>query len=128
MRTKNWGNDCNHMKDKTLRKMQYELGDNMMKCLELIDADNNAHSPEYCMPNQVENIIKRLEEFKKEGMSMGNYKLPVNGNDVMKVLGIEPCAKVKECLYWLMKFAFVNPKITKEELLNKIKQFKNDKK
>ena len=31
---------------------------------------------------------------------------------------------VKECLDWLMKFAFVNPKITKEELLNKIKQFK----
>ena len=123
MRTKNWGNDCNHMKDKTLRKMQYELGDNMMKCLELIDADNKAHASEYCMPNQVENIFKRLEQLRKEGISMENYKLPVNGNDVMEVLGIEPCAKVKECLDWLMKFAFVNPKITKEELLKKIKQF-----
>ena len=124
MRTKNWGNDCNHMKDKTLRKMQYELGDNMMKCLELIDADNKAHAPEYCMPNQVENIVKRLKRFKEEGTSMENYKLPVNGNDVMEALGIEPCAKIKECLDWLMKFAFVNPKITKEELLKQIKQFK----
>ena len=124
MRTKNFGDNCTHMKDKTLRKMQYELGDNMMKCLELIDADNKAHAPEYCMPNQVENIKKRLEKFKEDGTSMENYKSPVNGNDVMEVLGIEPCAKVKECLDWLMKFAFVNPKITKEELLNNIKQFK----
>lgn len=124
MRTKNFGNNCTHMKDKTLRKMQYELGNNMMKCLELIDADNKAHAPEYCMPNQVENIKKRLDKFNEDGTSTENYKLPVNGNDVMEVLGIEPCARVKECLDWLMKFAFVNPKITKEELLNKIKQFK----
>lgn len=123
MRTKNWGNDCSHMKDKTLRKMQYELGDDMMKCLELIDADNKAHAPEYCMPNQVENIVKRLEQLKQEGTSMENYKLPVNGNDVMKALGIEPCAKVKECLDWLMRFAFNNPKISREELLKKIKQY-----
>lgn len=125
MRTKNWGDNCNHMKDKTLRKMQYELGDNMMKCLELIDADNKAHAIEYCMPNQVRNIIKRLEQFKEEGIGMENYKLPVNGNDVMKTLKIEPCAQVKECLNWLLKFAFNNPKITREELLKNIKQFKN---
>lgn len=123
MRTKTVGNDCTHMKDKTLRKMQYELGDNMMKCLELIDADNKAHAPEYCMPNQVENIVKRLKQFKEEDTSMENYKLPVNGNDVMEVLGIEPCAKVKECLNWLLKFAFNNPKISREELLTKIKQY-----
>ena len=125
MRTKNWGDNCSHMKDKTLRKMQYELGDNMVKCLELIDADNKSHAAEYCMPNQVENIKKRLDKFREDGTSMENYKLPVNGNDVMEVLGIEPCAKVKECLDWLMKFVFVNPKITKEELLKNIKQFKN---
>ena len=124
MRTKNWGNDCNHMKDKTLRKMQYELGNNMMKCLELIDADNKAHAPEYCMPNQLENIVKRLKQFKEEGTSMENYKLLVNGNDVMKVLGIEPCARVKECLNWLLKFTFNNPKISREELLKNIKQYR----
>ena len=124
MRTKNFGDNCSHMKNKTLRKMQYELGDNMMKCLELIDADNKAHAPEYCMPNQVENIIERLEQLRKEDTSMENYKLPVNGDDIMEVLGIEPCAKVKGCLNWLMKLAFVNPKITKEELLKQIKQFK----
>ena len=128
MRCKNWGKNCEHMKDKSLRKMEYELGDNMMDCLVLIDADNKAHAPEYCMPNQVQHIIERLEYFKENGLSMKGYKLPVDGNDVMKVLGIEPCATVKGCLNWLMKFAFVNPKITKEELLNKIKQFKNDKK
>lgn len=123
MRCKNIGNFCEKLKDKSLRKMQYELGDNMAKCLELIDADNKAHAPEYCMPNQVENIIERLEQLRKEGTSMENYKLPVNGDDIMEVLGIEPCAKVKECLNWLFKFAFNNPKISREELLTKIKQY-----
>ena len=123
MRTKNFGKDCSHMKDKTLRKMQYELGADMMKCLELIDADNKAHAPEYCMPNQVENIVKRLKQLKQEGTSMENYKLPVNGNDVMEVLGIEPCAKIKKCLNWLLKFSFNNPKISREELLKNIKQY-----
>ena len=123
MRCKNIGNFCEKLKDKTLRKFQYELGDNMMKCLELIDADNKAHAPEYCMPNQVENIKKKLEKFKEYGTSMEHYKLPVNGNDVMEVLGIEPCAKVKGCLKWLLKFAFNNPKISREELLKNIKQY-----
>ena len=125
MRCKNWKDDCSHMKDKSLRKMEYALGDNMMNCLALIDADNKAHAPEYCMPNQVKHIIERLKYFKENGLSMKDYKLPVDGNDVMKCLDIPPCFEVRECLNWLLKFAFNNPKITREELLKQIKQFKN---
>ena len=46
----------------------------------------------------------------------------------MEVLGIEPCTKIKECLDWLMKFAFANPTSSKEIFLKKIKEFgKNNK-
>ena len=36
-----------------------------------------------------------------------------------KVLGIESCTKIKECLDWLMKFAFTNPTSSKEIFLKK---------
>lgn len=130
MRCKNWKDDCSKMKDKSLRKMEYELGNNLYKCLRIIDADNKAHAEEYCMPNQVSHIVERLKYFKENGLSMKNYKLPVDGNDVMECLNIQPCSEVKKCLDWLLKFAFNNPKITREELIKKItieypKTFKN---
>lgn len=124
MRLKNTGKLGEKLKDKTLRKMEYELGDNFYNCLLLIDADNRSHEEQYCMPHQIGNIIDRWLYLQKNGLSMKGYKLPVDGNDVMEVLHIEPSAKVKECLNWLMKFAFNNPKISREELLKQIKQFK----
>lgn len=125
MRTKNWGNDCKTMKDKSLRKFQYEMGADVDDCLVLIHADNMSHANEYCMPDQVENIRKRLHELELESTSMIGYKLPVDGNDVMNVLGIGPCKEVKECLDWLMKFAYMTPKITREKMMLNIKQFRN---
>ena len=120
MRCKNWKDDCSKMKDKSRRKMEYELGNNLYKCLRIIDADNKAHAEKYCMPNQVSHIVERLKYFKENGLSMKNYKLPVDGNDVMKYLGIPPSNEVKKCLDWLLKFAFNNPKITRDELIKKI--------
>lgn len=58
-----------------------------------------------------------------------NYKLPVDGNDVMEVLGIGPSKEVKEALDRLWMFAFVNPHhCDRENLMNYLKQvIKNDK-
>lgn len=127
MRTKNWGDNCSHMKLKSLRKMWYELGDNFDLCLDLIHADNISHAKEYCLSNQVPLIKDTINKLKENGEDMSEYKLPVDGNDVMMVLNIKPCKEVKDCLKWLMKFAFANPEITRNELLIKIKQFKYDK-
>lgn len=51
----------------------------------------------------------------QEGTDMFGYKLPVTGNDVMEHLGIEPGKKVKEVLDMLMKAAYKNPLITREQ-------------
>ena len=57
------------------------------------------------------------------------YKLPVDGNDVMEVLGIGPSKEVKEALDRLWMFAFINPEYTdRENIMNYLKQvIKNDK-
>lgn len=125
MLAKQYRDEAN-IKRKSLMKLEYRLGDKFEQCMKLIHADNVSHAKEYCMPNQVVNIKNLVEEYKEQGYDMFNYKLPVNGDDVIKVLSIPPGKEVKECLNWLLKFAFNNPQITREELLKNIKQFKNN--
>ena len=126
MLTKSWGDNCEHMKDKTLRKWQYVCGteERFRNLMLLIDADNNAHAPEYCMPHQVELILQRTEEMKAESTAMFGYKLPLTGKDVMEIKGIGSGPQVKECLDYLLKLAFVNPLRDKEETMKHLKGYR----
>jgi len=129
MLSKSWGKECEHMKDKTLRKWQYLCGTEkrFRDLMLLIDADNNAHAPEHCMPHQVEMILRRTEEMKAEGTAMFGYKLPLNGKEVMALKGIEPGTAVKECLDYLLKLAFVNPLKDRDEVIKHLKGYKLNK-
>lgn len=124
MRTKQWGDDCSHMKDKSLRKFQYDCGMKYYEMmLSLIDADNKAHAPEYCLPNQCKNIDNKTCHMIEDGTDMTSYKLPIDGNDVMRVKGLKPGREVKECLDYALKIAFNNPKLNREEFLKLIKSY-----
>lgn len=122
MVTKSWGDDLGHMKMKTLRKLMYKAKteDRFNHLIEVIDCDNCSHKKEHCMWNQGENILKVAANEKR----MFGYQLPINGNEVMEVLGIEPGPKVKKYLDHCMKLAFNNPEITKEACIKQIKSFK----
>lgn len=48
---------------------------------------------------------------------MFGNKLPLTGKDVMEIKGIGPGQEVKECLNYLLKLAFVNPLMDKEEVI-----------
>ena len=125
MRTKQWGDTCEHMKDKTLRKLQYQCGyARFFELMTLIDADNKSHAIDHCLPNQVYTINKYTNRMVNDKTDMFDYKLPINGDDVMFIKGIKPGRDVKECLDYAMKLAFNNPKITKTELLKHIKGYK----
>lgn len=124
MRTKQWGDTCEHMKDKTLRKLQYQCGyARFFELLTLIDADNKSHAIDHCLPNQVYMINKFTNRMVDDNTDMFDYKLPINGDDVMFIKGIEPGRDVKDCLEYAMKLAYNNPKITKTELLKHIKGY-----
>lgn len=124
MRTKQWGDTCEHMKDKTLRKLQYQCGyARFFELLTLIDADNKSHAIDHCLPNQVYMINKLTNRMVDNNTDMFDYKLPINGDDVMFIKGIEPGRGVKDCLEYAMKLAYNNPKITRTELLKHIKGY-----
>ena len=127
MRCKAWGNDLEHMKKKSLRKLQYEIGvHNFDTFLMLIDADNKSHAPEHCLPNQAYNIASESDELMYEGEDMFMYHLPVNGDDVMRVKNIKPGRAVRKYLDYLLKLAYNNPKLTRDEMLDKIRNLKEE--
>ena len=124
MITKDWGDICEHVKDKKIRKLQYTCGfSRFFKLMTLIDADNKSHSEGYNMPNQVYMINKISNMMVDEETDMFDYALPIDGNDVMFIKGIKQGIEVKECLDYALKLAFNNPKISRAELLKHIKGF-----
>ena len=126
MTCKKWGYECEHMKTKKLRKLQYECGteERFRDLMLLIDADNNAHAAGRCMPRQVELILQRTEGMKANGSDMFGYKLPLSGKDVMEIKGIQPGPEVRECLDYLLKIAMVNPLIDKDEFIKHLKGYR----
>lgn len=119
MVTKSWGDNLENMKMKTLRKLMYKANteERFKHLIEVIDCDNCSHKEEHCMYNQAKNIIEVADDEK----IMFGYQLPINGNDVMEALGIEPGPKVREYIGHCMDFAFNNPDITKEACIKQIK-------
>lgn len=55
---------------------------------------------------------------------MIGYKLPVNGDDIMETLQIGPSPLIKKVFDVLIEEAYNNPKITKEECIAIIEEFK----
>lgn len=54
--------------------------------------------------------------------NMFRYRLPVNGDDVIELLGVEPGVKVGRILSDMLDVACVTPSVTKEELIDMFKK------
>lgn len=73
----------------------------------------------------LEAIEKKGNELKLTGMFevgdvMFGYKLPVNGDDIMKEYNLEPGPLIKEILDYLQTQCFFNPYISKDTLLKSV--------
>lgn len=67
-------------------------------------------------------IIKRTDDMVADGTAMFGYKLPVNGNDVMETLHIEPGARIQYVLNEMNFYACKHPRATKEEFIREIEK------
>jgi tRNA nucleotidyltransferase/poly(A) polymerase len=128
MRTKNFGNDCCKMKEKSFNKLVYECGTTEMyiRLCKLIECDNMSHAPEHNVTGQFDYFMKHINN------PMFGYKLPISGDDIMYSLELEPCKEVQEIKDKLLKQAFARPTITETECFRQLpsllKQVKNEKK
>lgn len=116
MDAKAWGDDLSRMKPKHLRKLQYvcKSEERFRELLLLIDADNRSHADGYCLTHQVALILAQSERMKQEGSALFEYRLPFTGSEVMTLKGLTPGPKVKDCMSYLLKLAYVNPLRDKE--------------
>ena len=97
----------------SVRKVQYlaKSYDNLFNaCTVFVSVMNRKGDSE-----RAEKIINMTKKMIEKGQAMFGYKLPVDGNDVMEILNINPSEKVKRYLNLLMDMAYVNPFITKKE-------------
>ena len=126
MFTKQFGDDLHKMKMKTFNKFVYSCKNETIfnQLMALIDADNKSHSHLYCLTHQVSNMLNIVGKQKMDGTFMVGYELPIDGYDVMETTGIKSGPDVKKYLDFCLKLAFVNPKITREECIKKIKNLK----
>lgn len=125
MDCKPWGAKAEHMKDKRLRRLQHtcRTEQRFRDLTTLMHADNMAHAEGHCMPGQVPAILRRTEEMLENGTAMFGFKPWMSGNEVMQTKGLKPGKEVKECLDYLLKLAFVNPKMDKEEIVKHLRGY-----
>lgn len=118
MRTKQAGDGAKYMKDKSLNKLLYECKTfEMFKSLmRIIECDNEAHAKDYCIHNQYSELVAKVE-FEGSHSKMFGYKLPVTGEDIMSVLGLEPGPIIAEINKRLLNQAFMDPEISKERCI-----------
>ena len=114
MRTKQAGDGAKYMKDKSLNKLIYECKTfEMFKSLmRIIECDNEAHAKDCCIHNQYSELVAKVE-LEGSHSKMFGYKLPVTGEDIMSVLGLEPGPIIAEINKRLLNQAFLDPEISR---------------
>lgn len=106
---KPFGEDPTKLKRHHVRRIQYELGskDLFNRLLLLVHADNLSHKVEYKLPQQVANIKAVAKYLELDNESGYHYRLPVTGDEMLKLLGVPPCKlvghAVKRATEWAVK-------------------------
>ena len=102
--------------DKKIRKFINLCGNDIGTVVDLMNA-NNLHQTYGKKKRQVLDILNRIEEL-DEIQEAQNVKLPINGGDIMRHLGMKKGNPTVGILLEKVKDAyFENPNITKEECL-----------
>jgi putative nucleotidyltransferase with HDIG domain len=118
MRLKSGGDTAVKLSDKALRKFKIEMGEHLENLLDVMHADNIAHASASAMPNQIENVRKRLDNLE---ITVDKPNLPINGFD-LKRLGLKPGPLFSEIMSAVTDAWYENPNIGKEEAIQIAKQ------
>ena len=108
--------------DKKIRKLMNSCGSskNISATLDLMNANNQCRTYNK-KKMQVLDVMKRIEEL-GEVEELADVKLPVDGNDIIKELGMKKGPVIGIILNELKEEYFENPDITREECLNRAKE------
>lgn len=113
MDLKGAGKEAEQLKDSTLRKFIYRVGNNLEPLLDVIHADNISHTSEAAMPKQIEKIRQKISHMDVNKILA--TKSILDGNEIRE-LGAEGkmIGEIKERI--LIK-VLENPEFTKEQAI-----------
>ena len=118
MRLKGSGMKGEVISDKALRKLQVDLGDHLESTLDVMHADNMTHAGDYAMPAQIPGIRDRYKTIK---LPKSKIELPIDGNDVMKDLGLKPGPIIGKLMKTVEDAYMENPKLSAEDALELVR-------
>ena len=121
MRLKSGGDDAVKLSDKALRKFKMTLGDSLEDVLNVIHADNIAHSEASSMPNQIKNVRTRLEALQ---IPSEKPNLPINGKDLI-ALGLKPSPQFAKIMSAVTDAWYEDPSISKEKAIEIVRKLTN---
>ena len=116
LRTKQYGDKAQNVKDKTVRKFILQTKGFRDELLELIDADNKAHATKYRLPHQIKYLKKRIANLENDIL-----KMPINGEDIKKYFNLNEGEKVGKLLKKAKDIWLESPHISKKELLERLR-------
>lgn len=119
MRLKQGGDDAVRLSDKALRKFKMDLGDNLEHVLDVIHADNISHADASSMPNQIENVRKRLASL---NIVAKKPTLPINGDDLI-AMGVKSGPAIGKILSAVTDAWFENPNLSREQAITIARTF-----
>ena len=111
------------IKDSTLLRLADRYKDDLWLLLDLVEADNLAHAPEYRMPSQVVCLRRRFAQLKAH---LPRFNL--TGRDLLQEFGISTSKKVGELLQTAKQAWYEDPGLGKNQLLELLRPLvENDK-
>jgi tRNA nucleotidyltransferase/poly(A) polymerase len=122
MKFKQFEDNLNNLKDKTIRKFLLEMGENFEDLLLLVHADNLSHAKKFVLKEQMPNLKKRVELIKK---NQKEFQLPIKGEDIMLYLKIKEGKKIGMLLNEAKNIWLNDPSIEKYEILEMLKNEKH---
>ncbi len=109
------------LSDKAVRRFIKRIGKhNIDDIISLRKADDLAHGPGRIDENQIETFRRRVNAQIKKSYPLSISDLPVDGNDVMIVLGLEPGPKVGKVLNRLLEVVIEKPEHNQRDKLMEI--------
>ena len=105
------------------RKLALKFGDLLRPIMELIDSDNKAHAPEYCMDNQVNSFWENYEKYViNSNITEKVVNGLISGDEIISTFNLIPGKNIGDIKQIIQNIYLENLALTKEEIIEEIKK------
>lgn len=118
MKLKHGGDDAVKLSDDTLRRFYIKLGDTLEQVLDVIHADNVSHAGPSSMPNQIENVRRRLAAL---NIQVKQPELPYDGDQLQSIFGVPEGEGVGIILNIMTNLWYKNGHVSKRDAEHVVK-------